>query len=421
MTESLLHFVWKHKLLEQQQLFTTDGMPIQIIHQGLHNHHSGPDFSNAKIKIGEVLWAGQIELHIHSSDYKKHGHQHDKAYNNVVLHVVWQHDMNESPVHCPTLVLQGKIPLHIIRNYEKLNAESNSVACHQLIHQVNELTWQSTIDRMAAERLQRKTDLIFELLKQNENNWEETFYQLLAKNFGMSVNGDSFLKLAKMLPVKVLAKHKLSLPQLEAMLMGCGGFLNEVFSDTYLNQLQKEFHFLKHKHQLPQMEKVEWKFARMRPSNFPTIKMAQLAMLIFNASHLFSKILATENVTELKKLFATQVSSYWQQHYSPDTLSTKNKKQLHENSQELILINTVAPMLYAYGIWRDEDPIKQRALNLLEQIKAEKNGLLTQWKALNRTAVTAYQSQALIELRNEYCNPKKCVECTIGMKIISKN
>ena len=418
MNEALLHYVWKHKLFNTSELKSSEGEAILIIKNGTHNHQSGPDFSNAKIKIGEITFAGNVEIHQRTSDFEKHNHQNDGAYKNVILHVVYENDKNIAQ-KIPTLELKRIIPLHIIRNYELFLKSQNKIACSGSVQNVSTLLWEQVYSRMALNRLERKINIVEDILKQNKNNWEETFYQLLVKNFGMKVNADAFFELAKSLPVNILAKQKYSLLQLEALLLGQSGLLNEIFNDTYAVQLQKEYQFLQHKFSLQPIPVNYWKMARMRPQNFPTLRLAQFAALIFQSSHLLSKVLECNTINELKQLFQVSVADYWQLHFKLDTASAKSKKKIGDSTIENFIINTIVPLVFAYGKIRDEQQFQDKAMNWLNEISAEKNHIITDWKKLNIHPMNAFESQALIELRNEYCEQKNCLQCLIGQYLIS--
>ena len=417
MKEELLHYVWKHKLFNAVGLKTIDGEELTIIENGTHNQHAGPDFSNAKIKIGKIIFAGNIEIHQLSTDFEKHKHQFDKAYKNVILHVVYQHDKNIAQ-QIPTLELKGIIPTHIIRNYETLLKSNSQIACVMSIQNVSTLLWEQVYNRMALERLERKVALVESVLKTNNSNWEETFYQLLAKNFGMKVNAEAFFELAKSIPMQVLAKQKYSLIQLEALLLGQSGLLNEIFSDAYAVQLQKEFQFLEHKFSLQPIPANYWKMARMRPQNFPTLRIAQFASLIFQSSHLLSKVLECSSIKDLKQLFQVVPSNYWQQHFKLDLQSVKSKKKIGDSTIDNFIINTIVPIVFAYGKIRQEEIFQDKAIDWLTAIAAEKNNIISSWKELNIKPENAFQSQALIELKNEFCEKKNCLNCLIGQSLV---
>ena len=419
MNENFLHYIWKHRLFNLKNLTTTNGEALTILSCGTHNQQAGPDFLQGKIKIGNVIWAGNIEIHLRSSDFEKHQHHHDEAYKNVVLHVVFEHDKEIISQKIPTLELKGLIPIHLLRNFENLQKSVDSIACEKNIAAVSGLIWEQSFSRFAFERLERKVNVVEQILKQNNHNWEETFYQLLAKNFGMKVNGEAFFELAKSLPVKILAKQKYSQMQLEALLLGQAGMLHEIFSDAYAVQLQQEYQFLQHKFSLQPIPKNYWKMARMRPQNFPPLRLAQFATLVFQSSHLLSKVLECSSIKDLKALFQIEPSNYWQHHYRLDALSDKTKKKVGDATIENFVINSIVPIVFAYGHLRQEDDLKNKALSWLEQLQAEKNSIITSWKKLNIQPANAFQSQALIELKNEFCDKKKCLSCLIGQHIIN--
>ncbi|MES2590249.1 MAG: DUF2851 family protein [Bacteroidota bacterium] len=417
MTEEFLHHIWKFRLFDQLNLTTTSGEPVEIVKVGNHNFDAGPDFFNAQLKVGNTLWAGNVEIHINSSDWKKHLHQQDKAYDNIVLHVVYNAD---TPIHrasgeaIPTIEIKERIGNKIYQNYVSFKSSSDWIPCEKQIKGVPQLIINSTIDRLLLERLERKSTSISDSLKLNNNNWEETFYQHLARNFGFKTNALPFELLAKSLPSAFLGKHKNSLLQLEAMLFGQAGLLDEHYEDKYLQALQNEYVFLKHKLKLEPIAKHLWKFLRLRPVNFPTIRIAQFAGLIFNSTHLFSKIIEMEQCGELKKLMNIDVSEYWHTHYTFDKVSKVQTKHLGEASVNNIIINTIVPFLFVYGKHKDDSKYIDRALKFLEQTAGENNSIIEKWEMLNLPVNTAYSTQALLQLKNEYCGLKKCLSCNIG-------
>ncbi len=419
MKENFLHFIWKNRLLENKGLQTTEGESLQIIHPGFHNHNAGPDFLNAKIKMGAATWSGHIEIHKQSSEYDQHGHQKDAAYKNVILHVVYNDDKPSSQ-SLPTLVLNGRIPFHLIRNYDTLLKSEAWIPCENIFHHYDMDLLPMQLIRLATERLQRKTGLVLQTLQQNKNNWEQTFYEYLAKAFGMKVNAEAFEMLAQSLPVIILAKHKTSFHQIEAIVFGQAGFLNEIMEDVYMTQLQKEYQFLQHKHQLQPLSISVWKFSRMRPQNFPSIRLSQFATMIYNSSHLFSKLLACDTWQEAAQMFDVSASNYWQTHYKANVISSQQTKKLGPTSIQSLLINAVIPCLFAYGVHRDDDALKQKALDWLEKMKAERNQIISGWQRLHVQANSSLDSMALIELKNEYCAHKNCLNCGIGIQLLNR-
>ncbi len=422
MTEKFLHYLWKMKLYNHENLRTTSGEKIRVITAGEHNHNAGPDFLNAKIKIGETLWAGTVELHLKSSDWLQHAHNRNAAYHNVVLHVVYENDkkiMRDDGAEISCLELKGRFDSGIFDAYSRLMNNTDWIPCKPQLVKISSITMEQWLHRMMIERLEEKTLQITASLQANQSNWENTFYEFLAQSFGAKINAEPFRMLARSLPVKVLAKHKNSLLQLEALLFGTAGFLNESYADEYPAGLKKEFDFLRKKYDLQPLRKHQWKFLRLRPANFPTIRIAQFAQLVFKSSHLFSKILETKNAVDIIKLFEVVPSPYWETHYQFDKLSTTKQKTLGDDAIDLIIINMVAPFLFVYGKLRDEDAYMQQALNLLEKIKAEKNSIITEWKASGVKVKSAYESQALLQLRNVYCKNFRCLDCSIGHKLLS--
>ena len=397
---------------------TDEGESLQIIHPGSLNTNQGPDFTDAKIKIENTFWAGSIEIHINTSDWKNHKHSDDKNYKNVILHVVWQHDINLN-LPCSTLVLQDKVPKLLLNKYDELMNADNFIPCEKHIHQINSLTWQGWKERLLIERLEKRTQLIFDQLQKNNNHWEETFWCLLSKNFGIKLNSIAFERIAQSVSINILAKLKDQIHQLEALLFGQAGLLDEVFTEDYPMLLQKEYRFLKKKYSL---QKIEGSliFLRMRPFNFPTVRLAQLAMLVHNSLHLFSKIKEAKDVKSIKQLLDVTANDYWHYHYVFDDTSAFKKKKLGDQMIDNIIINTVVPMLFAYGHYHNENVYKDKALQWLEDIKAEKNSITKGFESLLVENKTAFDSQALIQLKNEYCNKKRCLDCSIGNKLLRK-
>ncbi|MEO5570935.1 MAG: DUF2851 family protein [Bacteroidia bacterium] len=422
MSEDFLHYLWKFKLFNSE-LLTTNGESIQILKSGEHNKNSGPDFFNAKIKIGNTTWAGNVEIHLKASDWNHHGHQKDKAYQNIILHAVHDADAKNTDMNrneIPTVQLKNKFNAGLWNQYENLLKSSQWIPCSNMIETVDKFTINAWIERMVIERLEQKIIVVENLLKQNQNNWEETFYQSLARNFGFKLNASPFELLAKSLPSKCLAKHKNNLLQIEAMLFGQAGLLEEKLNDKYPNELKREYIFLQSKFSLQPIEKHLWKFAKTRPVNFPSLRIAQFAGLVFKSSHLLSMILETKKAKDILKLFDVSASEYWSTHFRFDHESKSSEKNLGKSSAENILINTVIPFLFLYGKEKNDDYIKSRSLELLEQLPAENNSIISQWQFLKIEAGSAYRSQGLIQLKNEYCSQKKCLNCGIGNKILNK-
>ena len=416
MTERLLQYIWQFQYFNYSNLQTEEGEQLQIIHPGLLNSNQGPDFIDAKIKINTTIWAGSIELHINTSDWKNHKHSNDKNYKNVILHVVWQHDINLN-LPCSTLVLEDKVPKLLLRKYDELMNADFFIPCEKNIQQINSLAWQSWKERLLIERLEQKTKQIFDHLQKNKSHWEETFWWLLARNFGVKLNSVAFEKIAQSVSVNILAKHKGQIHQVEALLFGQAGLLDDDFEEDYPTLLKKEYLFLQKKYNLQKVE-ASMIFLRMRPSNFPTVRLAQLAMLVHNSLHLFSKIKESTDLKSIKQLLEVTANDYWHYHYVFDEATAFKKKKLGEQMIDNILINTVVPVLFAYGHYHGENTYKDKALQWLEEIKPEKNSIIKGFTSLQVENKTAFDSQALIQLKNEYCNKKRCLDCSVGNKLI---
>ncbi|HET6226120.1 MAG TPA: DUF2851 family protein [Bacteroidia bacterium] len=424
MTEELLHHLWKFRLFNQFGLKTTTHEAIEIVKMGEHNQHAGPDFFNSKIKIAETLWAGNVEVHIRASDWNKHGHQQDKGYDNIILHVVYEADepvYRQSGEAIPTLELKHRIESFYIRNYEHFKLSKDWIACEKQMNEVPAIVLHASLNRLLIERLEEKFNATMEILRLNKMNWEETFYQLLAKNFGFKTNAIPFQLLAKSIPSTILAKHKSSLLQVEALLFGQAGFLEQHFNDKYPLQLQNEYAFLKQKFKLISIDNHLWKFLRLRPVNFPTIRIAQFAQLIYQSNHLFSKIIEEEELMQLRKLMDATVSPYWKAHYVFEKTVSEKNKNLGEDSRENIIINTIIPFLFVYGKAKGDESYIERALRFLDEMEGEKNSIINSWKMLDMPVKSAAETQALLQLKNNYCDHKKCLECSIGNYLLKKS
>lgn len=423
MNEDFLHYIWKFGLFDKGNLLSTAGQSIEIIKQGEHNKDSGPDFFNAKIKIDGTLWAGNVEIHINSSDWVKHNHQHDEAYNNVILHVVLNHDVevyqraNET---ISTLELKFRILPNVKQNYEKLNQSNKNIPCANSLKDVKEITTSNWLQRMAIERLESKIIFVNQLFEETKHDWQETFYRLLASNFGFKTNSEPFLLLAKKLPLNIILKHKNDLFQLESLLFGIAGLLDQTFEEEYPRKLQNEFEFLRKKYQLVPVKAETWKYMRMRPLNFPTLRIAQFAMLLNNSSHLFSKILEENNLQPIIAMFKHNCSEYWDTRYSFSSTSEKKQKTIGQSAIELLLINSVVPLLFFYGKIKGEQKYIDRAIEFLTQLKPETNKTVNQFTTIQLIVHNACETQGLIQLEKEYCRKFKCLNCAIGNEILKK-
>jgi hypothetical protein len=417
MTEKLLHYIWQFGYFNKSALSTTTGEPLQVLFSGAYNIHQGPDFLDAKIKIGNLILAGSIELHIKTSDWRKHKHSNDENYKNVILHIVWEHD--EEAHHLPVLALQTRVSSILLDKYQQLMLSASFIPCGALIQTIKSITWQSWKERLLAERLIRKGVVVENHLQQNNYHWEETFWWMLARNFGIKVNADAFEAIARSISINLLAKHKSQLLQLEALLLGQAGLLTENFIDDYPLMLQKEYLFLKGKYQLQPIHQPVL-FLRMRPGNFPTIRLAQLAALVHRSAHLFSKIKEADTITELKGMLEVTANDYWHYHYKFDVQGQYKEKHLGSTMLDNIIINTIVPVLFAYGHYHNEDKYKQKSLQWLEQIEPEANTITNGFKKLGIANRNSYDSQALIELKNNYCTQKRCLQCSVGNALLKR-
>jgi uncharacterized protein DUF2851 len=422
MNERLLQFIWQFRYFNQTSLQTADGKELQIIYPGVLNYNSGPDFSEAKIKINNTIWVGNIELHIYASGWKEHGHSSDKNYDNIILHVVWINDVEIFDNHqqqLATLELQSLVPKIMLQRFAHLMQTTDEIPCAFALPVLNEVGWLSWKERLIAERLTEKSALVLRLLEQCNNNWEETFWISLCRSFGMKVNADVFEDIAKTITVNLLAKHKNSIQQLEALLIGQAGLLNENFEDDYAVMLKKEYAFLSKKYALKPLNKQP-DFLRMRPSNFPTLRLAQLAMLIYQSNHLFSKIKSVKNASEIFQWFDVTANDFWNYHYTLKDEAAYLPKNIGKAFIQHIIINAIVPVLFAYGINKNEDAWKEKALNFLIELSPEQNAITKNWKAHQVSNKNALESQALIHLKNNYCDKKKCLDCAVGVKLLKE-
>lgn len=422
MKEELLHFIWKYQLFNSTDLHTDQGESIQVIHQGYLNSDAGPDFSQARIKIGETIWVGNIEIHLQASDWEKHHHHHNEAYKNVILHVVLENDWDERiALHCPTLSISDYIDHSLIDHYQNLMNSKSWIPCLSQIHQVDSITKASWQNRLLVTRLENRYVQIQKMLDKNESDWQQTFFEHIARSFGFKVNADAFENLAKNTPLKLFGWHKNNILQIEAILFGQSGLLPADAKDSYTQALINEYEFLKAKYQLTPISKVNWKFARMRPSNFPTIRISQLANLLSKSSALFSKIIETKDLDELYTLFQTETSYYWADHFQFDQISTlKRRKKLGSSSINTLLINTIIPFLFAYGKEKQIEHLLERSIDFIEALKPEHNSITNRMFELGFENEHAAHSQALIELYSNFCKNKKCLNCSIGTSLLRK-
>lgn len=421
MKEEFIHFLWRYLRFDLSELKTTRGETIQIIETGEYNRDAGPDFTNARIRLGDTLWAGNVEMHLKSSDWLLHRHQEDSAYRNVILHVVFEDDQpiprdNGEPLPC--LELRRRIPAGVYQGYEALLRDMDWIPCEQQLHKVPDTVRYLWLERMLVERLEQKTIVFEQRLHQNQNHWEEVFYEALARNFGVKVNADPFEQLARSAPLALLSKYRNSLFQVEAILFGQAGLLHDHMEGIYPQRLWREYCFMQQKHHLTPMVGSAWKMLRLRPANFPTIRIAEFAALICESGPLFAQILEARTLKEISRLFQVGISGYWDTHYHFGKASNERHKSLGRETIELLTINTIAPFLFLYGRRKGNSDYEDRAFQLLEEVRPEMNQITEGWRRLGVKAASAYQSQALLQLRRQYCEAQKCLDCAIGCYLL---
>ncbi|MFZ4547103.1 MAG: DUF2851 family protein [Bacteroidales bacterium] len=420
MTEEFLHYIWQYRLYKPD-LFLISGEQVEVMHPGIHNSDSGPDFFNAKIRIGETIWAGNIEIHILSSDWNRHKHQQDLSYDNIILHVVWRSDTTiprRDGSTIPTLELEDCYNENSWKNYLHFMASQQWIPCESMISNVDTFIRNMWLDRVLVERLQRKALLVEHVLSITNNDWVQTFYRLLARNMGFKLNNQAFESLAQSLPYQFLAKHADDLFQIEAMVFGQAGLLENSFDDDYPTRLKKEYGFLKAKFDLTPIDTHLWRFMRLHPGNFPTIRLAQFAAIIHHSNAVISELFSFTDAETYRKLFSAQASEYWNMHYVFDKASSPKRKTLGNSSIDLLIINLVAPILLVFGRRKSDSAMTEKPLDILMQIKGEDNSIIRKWANLGLDVSTAANTQALLELKSNYCERKKCLDCQIGNQLL---
>jgi hypothetical protein len=426
MNEDFLSFVWRYHHFATHDLLTTDGDSLEIIRTGNRNLNAGPDFSDVRIRLADVQWIGTIEIHIYSSHWYQHNHPLDPAFESVILHVVWEDD---HPVHrsdgtlLPTLVLKDRIDASVFHRYLLLMEQQDEIPCASQFGQVDSIKKLAMLDRVLLERLYEKAHSVEQIWENAGKDWEETTYQWLAQQFGFKLNAAPFLQLASNLPLKVLLKHQNNRLQLEALFFGTAGLLPYESNDEYVNLLIKEYFFLAAKYRLTQkkMQAHEWKFLRLRPAGFPTVRLAQFASLIHTNGRTFSILTNPENdLDQLRRLFRNPQSHYWLNHYQFEK-NAKKVPVMGADSIDLLIINGVIPILTAYSKQRNLPNLMDKAIELLESLPAEDNRIIREWKTLNMPHKSAADTQGLLQWQHAYCSHKRCLDCTIGLELVRKN
>jgi hypothetical protein len=421
MTEEFIQYLWQFRLLKPE-LQTDDGEPLTILHPGNQNPDGGPDFFNSRIRIGETVWAGNVEVHIIASDWYRHKHHKDKAYDNVILHVVFTNDLqvfDRNQKRIPTISVKGQFEESVYERYRAFLTNRLRIPCEQLIKTVTDIHFEQWAAALAVERLEQKTVQIRNSWEACRLDWEETFYQNLLKAFGFKINALPFELLAKSLPFKILMKHRDNLLQAEALLFGQAGMLEKPFSDEYPGRLRDEYHFLHAKYSLKPIDGSLWKFLRLRPSNFPSVRIAQLAELFARTDKLLSRILEINTPEDIPEIFSVTASGYWDNHYILGKASPTRPKLLGEYSIRLLTLNLVIPFLFFFGKEKGLKEFMEKGMTMLESLPGETNADLSYWEKLGMPVSNALNTQALIQLKTKYCDNKKCLSCRIGARILN--
>lgn len=410
MKEEFIYYLWENRLLSKD-LMTIDGEDVYVISVGNRNYDSGPDFLDARVKIGNTLWVGHVEIHVNASDWFRHGHQDDDAYKNVILHVVYSNDTEL--LNIPTVEIKGKFDESIYARYNGFIRSRRWIPCEKLIARIQQFTWLSWLERIVVERLEQEVKDVFTIFATNKNDWEETMYQRIMRYCGLKVNNDAFERLAQLLPLRILRKHLDNPIQIDAMFFGCAGFLEQEFTEAYPVLLQREYKILKSKFNLTTMPKSYWKFLRLRPPNFPTIRLAQMASMVGSCNNLFSKLLTINDLNSVRNLFNVEVNEYWNTHFQFEKPSTARKKSLGTTAVDILIINAVIPVLFSYGIYHDNQDFKNKSLRFLNEMEPEDNLVIRKFEKLGIGVENAQQTQALLQLYNCYCRRRKCLSCRV--------
>ncbi len=421
MNEDFLQYVWKHKMFSKVDFKTTENENLTILKSGFHNKNAGPDFLNAQLKIEDQTWVGNVEIHLKSSDWYLHNHEIDANYDAVILHVVWENDAvvfmkNNKPI--PTLVLKDLVNERVLENYRNLLfTPIKWIPCQNSIATTDKFTFANWKERLFFERLERKSGEITILLAQEKNNYEAVLFQLLAKNFGLKVNGDSFLRLAQSIHFPILQKTSFDAHQFAALLFGQAGFLEDEIQDAYHHQLKTTYKYLSHKYTLHSIPNKQFSFFRMRPSNFPTVRIAQLVSLFCKHKNFFSKLIALQDLKDFYALFSVEIPLFWKTHYNFESKSKSSSKKLTKSFVDLLIINTIIPLKFLYQK-SSQGVDEEFFLEILKKMKPEKNSIISKFSDFGVAAKNALDTQALLELKNNYCAPKRCLECAIGSSIL---
>ena len=420
MKEDFLHYLWKFKKFDALNLRTFNDEEITIINVGQYLELAGPDFFNAQITIGNQKWAGNVEIHLKSSDWYVHHHEIDSAYENVILHVVWEHDTEiyrSNNIEIPVLELKKHVDPATIQNYQSLMAPKSWIFCEKQIKEVDEFIFKNWQERLFFERLERKSKPIFDLLEETSQDWEAVLFSLLARNFGLNTNGDAFFKMAQTIPFSIIRKESFEVENLEALFFGLAGLLDSEKEDNYYKDLKFRYFYLLHKYQLEHLMADQVQFFKHRPDNFPTIRLSQLANLYHTHQNLFSKISTLLSLKNSAQVFQIGVSPYWENHYQFDKESPIKKKMLSKSFIDLLLVNTIIPLQFAFAKSQGKE-ITEDLINLLNGLNPEKNAIIDKFSSFGIVSKNAFDTQSLLQLKKEYCNKSRCLECALGLELV---
>lgn len=420
MKEDFLHYLWLYKKFDFTNLKTISNKVVTIIHSGQYTELAGPDFFNAQIKIGNQKWAGNIEIHINSSDWYLHNHQNDSNYDTVILHVVWNYDtpiFDRNNQEIEVLEIQKYVNSLEIKKYQNLVQAKSWIYCENHIKDINSFIWNNWTERLFLERLERKTTNIFKLLEETNNDWEAVLFYLLAKNFGLNTNGESFLNIAKSIGFSVIRKESLENLYLEALLFGQANAIPKEPQDQYAKDLKSWYDYLSNKYLIEPLPELQLQFFKHRPDNFPTVRLTQLASVYATHKNVFSKLLALNTKQEFYDFFNCTISAYWQNHYQLDKVSVSKNKNISKSFVDLVIVNTIVPIFFTYNQQIGKD-VSEDLISLLQSLPVEKNNVITKFSEIGVKVHSAFETQSLLQLKSEYCNQQKCLQCAVGLDFL---
>ena len=422
MKEDFLHYLWQYKKFDVSALKTVQGESLIIVHSGSNLQNQGPDFFNAQILLDGQKWAGNVEIHVKASDWYLHHHESDSNYDNVILHVVWEYDtpvFRKNNVEISVLEIKNYVAKEALEQYFNLTSKKNWIYCENQLKDVDLFILKNFQEKLFFERLERKSIIIDELLKETENDWEAVMFCVLAKNFGLNTNGNSFLKMAQSIPFSVVRKESFEVENLEALFLGTLDLLPKHPEEEYGKKLKQQFSYILQKHQLPKVFIEPVTFFKHRPDNFPTIRLALLAMLYHQRQNLFSQLISVSNKNDFYRIFNLSVSKYWETHYQIDKISPQKTKLFSKSFIDLLIINAIVPLQFAYAKSKGIE-ISEHILELLSEVALERNAIIEKFQEVGVKVANAFDSQSLLQLKNEYCNKNKCLKCTIGIQLLNQ-